>query len=445
MVGAQSVARTRLEQVIRQSRRTLREFCDDFRRASRDLGESTVVSARQVSRWMSGQIGGLPHPATCRVLEHMLGETAEELFGPPHRDAPVRRQVGGPDRQDDVDTSIESEVAMAAAESARFGHFAEQSNVGPHTLEQFRADVVRIVTTYPNRPVFPLFVELRELRDRAFDALEGRQPPAQSRELYLITGVVCGALANASFDLGQLAAAETQARTAFLCAELAGNDALRSWIRGTQSVIAYWEDRCRDAVELAADGWRYVPESGTARVRLAAIEARAHARLRDARASEEALGRVARAREEVTGVDLPGGLMEFPAAKQIWYGATARLWLGDPANLARAERSASEAVELYRQDPPEQRRLGELCLARLDVAVARLGQENLEGAAEEVGEVLSVASRRRTDSVVRRLRQLNNALQRPRLQTTALAADLRDQIGAFCAAPAAPALPEGVR
>jgi hypothetical protein len=94
---------------------------------------------------------------------------------------------------------------MAAAESARFGQFAEQSNVGPHTLEQFRADLARIVTTYPNRPVYPIFVELRALRNRAFELLEGRQYP----ELYQVTGVLCGVLANASFDLGWLAAAET--------------------------------------------------------------------------------------------------------------------------------------------------------------------------------------------------------------------------------------------
>jgi hypothetical protein len=106
--------------------------------------------------------------------------------------------------------------------------------------------------------------------------------------------------------------------------------------------------------------------------------------------------------------------------------------------------SAREAVDLYRQDPPEERRLGELCLARLDIAVARLGQENLEGAADEVGEVLSVASRRRTDSVVRRLRQRTNALKRPRFQTTALAADLRERATAQRAPhrhPAAPVRP----
>jgi len=423
-----------------------------------------TVSERQAGRWMGGQLGGLPHPATCRVLEHMFGEPAEALFGPPQYDSSVDRQgivttprqnaghrgaTAGDRRaadardEDDI-TAMEKEVAMVAAESARFGQFVEQTNVGPHTLEQFRADATRIVDTYPNRPVYPIFVELRELRNRVFELLEGRQHPEQSRDLYLVAGVICGVLANASFDLGWLSAAETQARTAFLCAELAGNNALRAWVRGTQSLVAYWDDRARHAVELAEDGWRYVPESGTARVRLAAIEARAHARLRDQRATEEALARAERAREEVNTEDAPGGMLEFPLAKQTLYGATARLWLGSHANLVLAEKLARGAIDLYEQDPPDRRRVGELSLARLDLAVARLGQQNLDGAAEEIEEVLSLASRRRTDSVVRRLRQVGGALRRPRFQTSAMAIDLHDQIAAFCDAPPL-ALPERAR
>jgi hypothetical protein len=289
-------------ELVRQSRRTWTEFQKDFIRTADQLDERVTVSSRQVSRWMTGCLDGLPYPASCRVLEKMFGESAERLFGPPD---PARRvevatvEVLGSVPGDHL--AMQREVAMAASESAHFGQFAEQSNVGPDTLEQFRADLVRIVTNYPNRPVYPLFVEVRALRNRAFELLEGRQYPEQSRELYLVAGALCGVLANASFDLGWLPAAETQARTAFLCAELAGNNALRAWIRGMQSLVAYWDERPRAAVERAADGWRYVPETGTARVRLASIEARAHARMGDQRETEHALARAEQARDEVRG------------------------------------------------------------------------------------------------------------------------------------------------
>lgn len=219
--------------------------------------------------------------------------------------------------------------------------------------------------------------------------------------------------ANASLDLGWLAAAETQARTAFLCAELAGNNALCAWVRGTQSLVAYWDERPRAAVELAADGWRYVPETGTARVRLAAIEARAHARLRDQRGTENALARAVQAREEVRGADDLGGMLTFPLAKQSFYTATARLWLSGWDSYTEAERDAAHAIELYEADPPEQRRLGELCLARLDLAAARLGRDDLDGAVDQLQDVLASAAQRRTEPVARRL-LLTEAARMPR-------------------------------
>ncbi len=441
--------RTRLEQLVRQLRRTQAEFQKDFALTSDQLDERLTVSTRQVTRWLAGELDGIPHAAACRVLEQMFGERAERLFGPPDltpRAEVTTVEVPGPASVGSTpveDVALQREVSMAAAESARFGQFAEQSNVGPHTLDQFRADLTRIVTTYPNRPVYPIFVELRELRNRAFELLEGRQHPEQSRELYLVAGVLCGVLANASFDLGWLPAAETQARTAFLCAELAGNNALRAWVRGTQSLVAYWDERPRAAVELAADGWRYVPETGTARVRLASIEARAHARLRDQRATENAFARAEQARDEVRGADDPGGMLTFPLAKQSFYTATARLWLGGQDSYIDAERDAAHAVELYEADPPEQRRLGELCLARLDLAAARLGHDDLDGATEQLQGVLTIAAQRRTDSVVRRLNQVGRALQRPRYQTSALALDLHDQIRSFTHDCAPPVLPGG--
>ncbi len=447
MGGSGLIPRTRLEQLVRQLRRTRAEFQKDFISMSCQLGERLAVSTRQVGRWMVGDLDGLPHPAACRVLEQMFGESAERLFGSP--EVAARAEITTAEEPRPVSFGNElvedgvgqREVMMAAAESARFGQFAEQSNVGPHTLEQFRADIARIVTTYPNRPVYPIFVELRALRNRAFELLEGRQHPDQSRELYLVAGVLCGVLANASFDLGWLPAAETQARTAFLCAELAGSNGLRAWVRGTQSLVAYWDERPRAAIELAADGWRYVPEAGTARVRLASIEARAHARLRDQRATENALARAEHAREQVQGPDDPGGMLTFPLAKQSFYTATARLWLGGQDSYTDAQRDATHAIELYEADPVEQRRLGELCLARLDLASARLGRDDLDGAAEQIQGVLAIAAQRRIESVARRLNQVGRALQRPRYQTSALALDLHDQIRSSSRTLGPPALP----
>jgi len=438
MTRAVSYPQTRLEQLAQQLRLTIVDFQREYTATSRRLadagqGRALTVSHRQVRRWLAGDLGGLPHPSSRRILDQMFGEPTEALFGPPRPMpgtgvVPAPRQNVGPYHDEASTLALEREIAMAAAESARFAQFAGQSNAGPHTVEQFRADIDRIVANYGNRPVYPTFVEVRELRNRAFELLEGRQPPDKTRDLYLVAGLLCTILGEASNDLGMTSAAKTQLRTAFLCAELAGSNWLRSWIRGRQSMVAFWEDQPRTAAELAVDGWQYVPEQGTARVQVAAAEARACARLRDQKAAEAALARADLAREEVHDLDEPNGLLAYSLARQDQWAALARLLLGGEPNYTHAENLASRAVELYEAEPPQKRPLGELCHAQLNLAAAQLGRDNLENAAANIGAVLTITAQRPSQTVTRRLGQLANALERPRFQTASVALDLRDQI-----------------
>ncbi|HEX2417143.1 MAG TPA: hypothetical protein VHJ83_03305 [Micromonosporaceae bacterium] len=432
-------ARTLLEALVRERHWTHQDFCEEYARAARKLNVAGPVTLQHVSRWLGGKLKGMPYPAQRRVLEQMFGVDAAALFAAPTSDlARYGANVSG-----ETFDLPEGVIAMTASESARFAQFAEQTNVGPHTLEQFEADLRRIVTTYPNRPVYPMFVELRELRNRAFELSEGRQRLDQTRDLYLVAGLLCGVLANASYDLGYLDAAETQCRTAYLCAELAGHNGLKAWIRGTQSMIAYWDDRPHAALNLAVEGSRYEPETGTAGVWLAAIEARSRARLRDAAGAQSALRRAEEARAAVVGPDDPGGMMAFPEAKQMYYAATTHLWIGDPAANREAERSAEAAVRAYLEDPPERRRIGEMSLARLDLAAARLAQGDLDGTAEQVQDVLEVGARRRTESVARRLGEVAIVLERPQYRNTGLALNLHDQITDYLRTATVSALPPG--
>jgi hypothetical protein len=121
-------------------------------------------------------------------------------------------------------------------------------------------------------------------------------------------------------------------------------------------------------------------------------------------------------------------MMAFPEAKQAYNAAEAHLWLGGDANFAAAERLAEQSLQLYLADPPELRRLGEMSLARLDLAVARLHRRDLDGAAEQIEQVLETGGQRRIESVGRRLLQIGTALERPYFQTSALAGSVRERI-----------------
>ncbi|MFI1868888.1 hypothetical protein [Streptomyces jumonjinensis] len=268
-----------------------------YEQAARHLAQSAgpaglataSIDERQFQRWKTGQVKSAPRHDARQILRHLFpGIRVEALFAPVPggQDQPGTGGAGeygasGPGPALAHDLTMGDTVSQAADESAMFAARCEATNVGPHTLEQLEADIRRIVTTYPNRPVGPVFTEVRALRDRTFELLEGRQPPAYTRDLYVAAGVLCGVLANASFDLGNYTAAQTQARTAFLCGEQAGHHGLRAWVRGLQALIAYWDGRPRDAVRLADTGAAFTPETGTAHIRLASIKARALGQLQE--------------------------------------------------------------------------------------------------------------------------------------------------------------------
>ncbi|GLF97248.1 hypothetical protein [Streptomyces yaizuensis] len=382
----------------------------------RNLATATI-ERRQFVRWARGEIKGQPRKEARRILAHLFRPVGvDRLFVPPGAASPAagRRHGGEPAlgcKEYDGDDMAEDVVMAAANESADFAVKVDGSNVGPATLDQLEADIRRMMLTYPHRPVGPLFTEVRRLRNRAFELIEGRQPPHHTVDLYLAAGTLCGVLANASFDLGRYEAADTQARTAFLCGEAAGHNGLRAWVRGLQALIAYWDGRPQDAVRLADAGAHFVPERGTAAIRLAAIKARAHGQLRQTTDALAALLTADRLRDRPRSEDdLPGGMMAFPLEKQLFYVSSAHLWLGGGQNLAEAERAAAEAVRGFEAAAPGQRRLGEMSLARLDLATARLGRGDLEGAAVQVHEVMVVNSRRGTESVRKRLAQFARRL-----------------------------------
>ena len=434
------VARTLLEFLVQRSDRSIEEHSEAFTACARKLGERVGLSPRQLTRWMAGETHAA-RPAARRVAKVLWGHDFSVLVGPPGGlgdlvPASLPSWPRSRAHEHAAGQAVETEVAMAAQESARFAQFAGQNNLGPHTVEQFQDDIERIVTNNGNRPVYPTFIEVRQLRNRAFELLEGRQRPDQTRDLYLIAGILCAVLGEASHDLDLIPAAKTQCRTAFMCGELAGSNWLRAHVRAKQSMIANFQDRPRVAADLAADGWQYVPENGSAAVRVAAQLAVSQARLHDERGTEDALGRAEQARERVVSSGDLGGI--FAYGTQSNAAARCRLLLGGPDNIAEAERLANEAVEHHEAVPREARELGELGLARLTLATSQLEGDNLEGAAANLGDVLNLLATRPSKPVVQRLKQIANVLDRPRYRDTALALDLHDQIAGATAPVALP-------
>lgn len=322
--------------------------------------------------------------------------------------------------------SDEEVIMDAAGQSAEFGEWAEGTNVGVTTLEQLDEDVRRISRDYLGNPPLPLMLSALRARNRVFTLLEGRQHPDQTRHLYLTAGRLCGLLAWMASDVGRHGEAETQARTAWLCAELAGADGLRAWVRATQSKVAYWDGRVQESAALAGDGLRFAA-SDSARVLLASLSARAWARVGDAGQAHAAL-HAAEDERERAGEDEVGGLLGFSEAQQSYMAGSTHLWLREPGQALAA---ADRAVWLFDVGNQAERFYGAEMLALMDAATALVQNGDLDGAVERLRPVLDLPAEQQLDTFTSRLGELRDALRRSRYATSRPAVDIQREIEEF--------------
>lgn len=452
-----------------------------FERTANELSElerdpalaGLTVSKRQFERWYGGEVKTRPYPALCRVLEAMFRYPVDVLLGPADESGaasdagprlrlvmptqPPRPSLEPTDGESGFDgveftsrpgpgdsagrDTLERQVAMAARRAFRFSAMTEGSSIGPETLDELQQEVRRLTVAYPRLPLTTLLGDLVEVQDLSFHFLEhGRVRPTQARELYLLSAITSGMLAKASHDLGDPRSAMTQARTAYVCADNADHHAMRAWVRGLQSLIAYWDGRHQEASKYAALGTSQAEgATGTSSVWLPCLHARAAAALGDAAAVRESLTAAERARDAATHDDLDefGGIMTFPVPRQLYYAADAAAWLPE---APEAEQQAEAAVAAYRQADPQDWAFGDQAGAHTDLALARVHAGTLDGIDEALRPVLDLPADQRINGIVASVRQVHVALRDPRWLTTPEARMAREEIEAFTAAPVA-ALP----
>jgi hypothetical protein len=283
----------------------------------------------------------------------------------------------------------------------------------------------------------PLFMRTMLLGKRVFRLLQGHQPPDQTRELYLAAGRLYGLLAWMSGDLGYLGEAEMQGRTAWLCAELADHNGLRSWVLATQSKTAFWDGRRREAAAYARRGLTLSP-SGTAAVMLACQEADAWAELGAAEEARAALRAAEEARERVHESDDIGGLFSCGPFRLSNYAASVNLRLGDPAGAIQLTEAALGYLD--RGDP---RAYGTVAQVHICAVQAHVLADHLDGATAALTPVLAIPPAQRLDPVTQRMREVGRALVAPRLRGSSAARALQGQVEDFCAASLPAQLPTG--
>jgi hypothetical protein len=440
--------RTLLEKIIRESDHTIEEWRRRFDDAAREMKESATLSARQLQRWMAGEVDDARASAR-RVAARLWGYPFTTLLAPPGVLAvvapptlpdisiPNGHTVGGSAGVPSLGL-LEEVTIMAAHESSR--HAAESDgSASPVVIEQVQAEVWRLARGYADTPPLRLLAEARQARNLAYTALDRTKRPAQTKDLYLAAGQLCGLMAVASFDLAVWEAAAEQARSAHVYAELVDHAGLRAWARGTQALIAYWTGRPRQAIIHVEAGLDGAP-AGAAEARLRCIEARAWSHIGgDPSRTTEAL----RAADEAHTADHGGDDLHDEIGGEFGWGSsrhaacagTALLGIGDAAG---AVDRARQAIELLPDDP-----FGGLVAERahIDLAAAELALGRLDAADASLASVWLVPIPQRRHSLTDRLVQMARVLSSTRWRDDHQAAELRDRIEMFNTEAEARALP----
>ncbi|WP_152546761.1 helix-turn-helix domain-containing protein [Amycolatopsis orientalis] len=350
--------------------------------------------------------------------------------------------VGTGSPVDTIDGSdIGAQIQDAAAQSMTMADDAMRLASSAEQLTYLRDELCRIAVAYVHTPLADVVADLREAQKTLSAIARTHHRPGDAQEITVLSGVLCLLLAHASQNSGDPKSALRQLRAASTFATVADSDALRAWGLGTAALMLEWSSRPDEAARRAQKGLHHAASAESHR-RLLAITARSAARAGDAPTAREALARLddlnpAAGDDEVVRF---GGLLRFPETKLTYYRGGALTLLGD---YDHAETCALRAIADYETGAPEDRSYGDEALARLDVTLARLGQDNVTGALAAAEPVLALDRQLRIE-------QIDNAVRRVHAGTRALtrrghpdAAQLDDRLAGYLATagPAPRALP----
>jgi hypothetical protein len=427
---------TLLQQEMMQRRLTREDTIKALVKRAKHIGvDDFTLSLRQLDRWLAGDLTTMPRPSMCRVIEAEFGATVDRLFQRVDVDAAGVRIV----EAEPLD--VHAMVSAAATSSARFGQWADSLAIGELAFATLWLRLGQLAVDYVHAPMVPVFRDLESLRNDIF-ALLAAPDPVQVSQLYMLAGATCGLLAHASGNLGNHGAAQIQACTALICARKAENPTLAAWVLGVRALQSEWSGNPSHSLDFVSQARQEAAREdvhSTVPVWLAAVEARAYARLKDHTNTVHALRLVAQLRDSVTNqlgkpnaLDQIGGILTFSEAKQHYYVGTTYRRIGDyPA----AATHSTAAIAAYAQGPVEQRSYGDEIIAWADLAIARASGEtaDLDGAAEALRSIELQPESRWLPTLLGPLRDLDAALSTPKVRMAPRAVSMRRSVAAMIA------------
>jgi len=394
--------------------------------------EHLGVDGTMVSKWERGI--KRPRKLYRRLLCSLYGVTEEGLGL--RRPGPIAAPYGNDLNRGDflagtdsrrLSGSLAALVAASTAEATALLGEAARAEYDQSLLSGQAYDEANwLATAYLTCPPAPLLAEAFERRRHILALLHDHIPLSKASDLYLVAALLSGITAYACLDLGHPEAAVVQTEAGLVCAGFAGHDGLRAWMYGTQSLIARFQGRYSQALDLARQGLDYAT-AGTAQDRLRSGEAQSLACLGDRAGARRAL-------------DLADAARAFTEAKHAYYAGSALIWLPELEESRIAEDQSSRAIELFSAGPADQRNVADEALAHVYLGTARVTLGDVDGVLEAIRPVLDIPPDQRISWQRKRLARLRDMLDAQRFQHSPLVAAVQEEISAFTTdAPADPA------
>jgi len=326
--------------------------------------------------------------------------------------------------------STERDLRTILSQSARESELLISIQPDVFDIDELQQSIADLSVAYLASPAQPMLVQGMALRKELTRRLtSGAVRPHEMADLYVALGRVSGVLAYAAVDLNSPDVAAIHARTAWQMADAAGDNELRAWVRGTQSLIARFSQQYGQAQRFINDGLRYAGD-GTSEIRLLCGAAQCAANLGDKDSALRFIEHADRARDNAKS-DTIEGLFGFSLAKQAYYSGSSLMWLPDNHALLIAANSAETAIDLWQRESLDHRSLDDEALAHVYLATARLRLGEIAGAMEAVRPVINLPEDRQISWIRKRINNLASILKVDKYHNSKAAAAARDELKTY--------------
>lgn len=306
-----------------------------------------------------------------------------------------------------------------------------ESHVSDEAIENLHRAANGLADRHTKAPARQVLAEVLRVHDKTQLLLRsGRLRLRQTRDLLRIEG---STLAHASVllgDLGQDHQAERygQASAVFL-QEADANKAIAFY---ALAKTARWQHDYATAADLAQQGFEHGPVTPMS-VQLAYYEANCAALLGDQAHARQALVRADQIAAAQNADPADGSPWSFTAQRQAIFQLSVLLRTGDPGGALAAADAADHSWDAGDPCIP-----GTWAQIRVGAAIAHLQLGALDGAAEQVQPMLTLAPEFRIATVTGWLADLSDHLAQPQFAASRTAVSLRQQIRDFEAAALPP-------